>query len=109
MHDSTMIKISLVLILIGLPLLALLSVRAIPEKDNTTLLSDQQVVTVDGIIKDVRISESITRANLQTCMNMPLVFFDNISLIEDKKVKIKAKKDSYQGRPQLVVDELEYV
>jgi len=108
MQDKTMIKISLVLVILGLPLLAGLSFIYAPEQDNTALYTDQELIHINGTLKDIQNKGTTTRAVLQTCAEIPIILFDPIRL-DEMRVSIIAKKEYYNKKLQLVVDELEYV
>jgi len=108
MKDTVMIKCALVMVLIGLPLIALVSAYQVPKKENTELFSDQSLVRVDGVLKDVAQGD-VSRALLETCVQMPVVAFDEVVLKEKKSVEILASKERYKGKPQLRIEQLRYI
>lgn len=106
MHDSTMVKLALVMVLIGLPLLALLSWQAQPPVDNASMLTDQEHIRLNGTITWLRNTAEVTQATIETCMEVPIVMFDPVPLSINQRVEIQGKKGMNQGKLQIMVDEL---
>jgi len=108
MKDSTLIKISLILVLVGLSSLAAVSYANKPEQDNAQLYTDQQLIHINGTIINTQNKGLTTRAILHTCAEVPLMMFDPVRLESQRKVSVIAKKEKYKGVTQLVVEELTY-
>lgn len=105
-----MIKISLILIISGLPILAILSHLNTPDQDNLMLLSEQQdTIHLQGTLLEIRNKGDLTRATLNTCLKVPIMMFDPIPLDEGRQVSVVGRKETYQGQLQVVVDTLKYI
>ena len=98
MNDNTMIKISLLIIILGIPALLFVSYKSAPETNNAQLLSDQEIININGTITKIRNRETTTTAILTTQVSIPITFFDVVRLDEGQRVKLIAKKDSYNQK-----------
>ena len=107
MQDKTMLKISLCLVIIGIPVLMGLSAASVPVKNNADMLTDRGEVSLGGEITYVKRSDKVTKATLLTCMDVGLVAFDDVQLEKGDKVSIRGKKQKNEGGVELIVDRMQ--
>lgn len=108
MNEELIIKLILILTLLGLSLLYIISDFIELPDDNPILLEQDDMVTINGRVIEVNQNTGVTYVKILPSQPITLVSFDIINTsIQNKQVIVKGKVDEYNGKKQVLIDELE--
>lgn len=114
MQEKTLLKISLAGSLIGLIVLFLLASNiTVDDKniDKITMGDIDQSVQIKGIVTKVTNREKVMFLEISEKAKINALLFKkgNITIEKGDLIEIKGKVDEYQGKPQLIINEIRFV
>lgn len=113
MKEADLLKISLVISLLGLFLLALYSAKLVnEEKDVIDLrgIETGQTVKVSGIVKTIKPGNSSTSIQIQQTVTTRLVAFGPLDNIHaGDSIRAEGKFDENEGSSQIIVEKISKV
>jgi len=87
MQESTLIKLSLITVFIGIPILSFLALSQ--ENLNPPLeTSEDETITIVGTLEKISHTRATTRLTISYNAKLTAIVFDNISLEPKTKVKV---------------------
>tara|TARA_Y100000294_G_C8387888_1_gene269516 strand:- start:255 stop:602 length:348 start_codon:yes stop_codon:yes gene_type:complete len=114
MKEKTLLKLSIIGSLIGLIILFLLAENIeIGEKqiDKVTMTDIEQSVKVTGMVTKVTDREKVMFLQVSEKAKIDALLFKkgNISVEKGDLVEINGKVDEYEGKPQIIINEIKFV
>ena len=109
MEEAKLLKISLICIMIGMPVLLLISQSIELSESNIAKITDANIgkqSKVEGIVKRITAKESFSIIDVERTDTITVVAFDNITLRKGDKIIAKGKLEEYQDDIELVADEI---
>ena len=100
MEEKTLLIISLICIIVGLPLL-FISSKYINSQENPRILNK-----ISGEVVKVMNKEKITIVDFKIDGTIPVVFFDKSNLVQGDSVTITGKLENYKGKIEFVGDKI---
>ena len=108
MQERTLLTISLITIILGLPSLILLSLyleKNLNNPENIILENDPDIILNGKIIK-ISKNSKFTSFTLKYESVIPVILFEETDLKQGDNIKLKAELDNYNGKKQLVASKI---
>ncbi len=114
MQEKTLLKISLIGSLLGLVVLFLLAQNITitdQQIDRITTGEVEQSVKVKGVVTKVTDREKVMFLEISEKAKISALLFkkENITIETGDLIEIKGKVDEYEGKPQIIIDEVWFV
>lgn len=112
MEDSTLIKISLIISLLGIFLLFIISDNInldYTDIDNIKNKDEGRIVKIRGIVKNIKNTGKIMIINVMQENMIPVVIFkenNNTNINKDSFVDIEGEVRIYNGKPEIIADKV---
>jgi len=111
MNERTLLVISIVAILIGLPVLIFLSIiteDSLNNPENILLQEDPDTILTGKILR-ISKSPKITRLTIAYDSTIPAVLFEETDLKQGDIIKIRGQVETYQGKKQLRIEKIKNI
>ena len=109
MHETTLLKIALICILLGLPALYILSDRlSLNERalDRITGADVGKHQSITGTVTDVRSGPKLTTITIEQRSTVEVLVFDRVTVPINAKITAKGQLDVKGNRTELIADEI---
>lgn len=108
MKDSTLLSIAVIAGLMGLAALYFVSGQIEPEEfENLQRHKEGEIVKLQGEIKDIIKTESVTIMEVETLKTIKVVAFEPIDLKENQRIKITGQIAEYEGEREIIAERIE--